>query len=93
MLISFFEKDHFDFNVTSEVMPGVERSFESFSAAAEEATLSRIFAGVHFRSDLTTGQRLGREVADFVVDNFLTPVHGRDESDEIADDHGQRLAE
>jgi hypothetical protein len=73
VLDSFFKRKRFDFNVTSEVMPGVERSFESFSAAAKEATLSRIFAGVHFRSDLTTGQRLGREVAHFVVDNFLTP--------------------
>jgi hypothetical protein len=82
VLISFFRKNHFDFTVGSEVLPGVDRSFTSFSAAAEEATLSRIFAGVHFRSDLTAGQRLGREVADFVADNFLTPVHGRDDSDE-----------
>src|SRR6201989_3442984 len=54
VLAFFFKRNAFDFNVASEVMPGVERSFESFSAAAEEATLSRIFAGVHFRSDLTT---------------------------------------
>jgi large repetitive protein len=73
VLISFSHKDHFEFNVTSEVMPGVDRSFTSFRAAAEEATLSRIFAGVHFLFDLTTGQRLGSNVADFVVDNFLTP--------------------
>jgi membrane-associated phospholipid phosphatase len=73
VLDSLFKRRKFDFKVTSEVMPGVERSFESFSVAAKEATLSRIFAGVHFRSDLTTGQRLGREVARFVVDNFLTP--------------------
>jgi hypothetical protein len=79
VLISFFRDNHFDFSVTSEVLPGVERSFDSFSAAGEEATLSRIFAGVHFRSDLTTGQRLGREVADFVVDNFLTLVHERED--------------
>jgi hypothetical protein len=78
VLISFFDRDRFDFNVTSEVLPGVERSFTSFSAASEEATLSRIFGGQHFRSDLTTGQRLGREVADFVLDNFLTPVHRKD---------------
>jgi hypothetical protein len=68
-LISFFRGNRFDFTV-SEVLAGVDRSFTSFSAAAEEATLSRIVAGVHFRSDLTTGERLGREVADFVVDNF-----------------------
>jgi membrane-associated phospholipid phosphatase len=72
VLISFFHKHHFDFDVTSEVLPGVVRSFTSFPAAAEEATLSRIFAGVHFEFDLTTGQRLGDDVADFVVDNFLT---------------------
>ena len=72
VLISFFRKDHFEFSVTSEVMPGVDRSFPSFSAAAKEATMSRIFAGVHFLFDLTSGQRLGSDVADFVVDNFLT---------------------
>jgi PAP2 superfamily len=82
VLVSFFGKNHLDFTVTSEVLPGVDRSFTSFSAAAEEATLSRIFAGVHFRSDLTAGQRLGRQVADFVVDNLLTSEHGRDDSDD-----------
>jgi membrane-associated phospholipid phosphatase len=82
VLISFFRENHFDFNVTSEVLPGVDRSFTSFSSAAEEATLSRIFAGVHFRSDLTTGQRLGRQVADFVLENFFTPVERRDGSDD-----------
>ena len=75
VLNSVLHQDHFDFTVTSEVLPGTTRSFHSFSAAAEEATLSRIFAGVHFRFDLTTGQRLGQNVADFVVDHFLTPVH------------------
>ncbi|MBV9249289.1 MAG: vanadium-dependent haloperoxidase [Acetobacteraceae bacterium] len=72
VLISFFHTDHLEFSVTSEVMPGVKRSFTSFPAAAEEATLSRIFAGVHFLFDLTTGQRLGSDIADFIVDNFLT---------------------
>jgi hypothetical protein len=82
VLISILGKNHFDFTVTSEVLPGVERSFKSFLAADEEATLSRIFAGVHFRSDLRTGQRLGRDIADFVVDNVLTPTYGRHDSDQ-----------
>jgi len=82
VLISVLEKDELHFNVTSEVMPGVERSFERLSAAAEEATLSRIFAGAHFRFDLTAGQRLGRDVADFVVDNLLTRRHRRDHRDD-----------
>ena len=72
VLTSFFREHHFELSVTSEVMPGVDRSFASFPAAAEEATLSRMFAGQHFLFDLTTGQRLGSDVADFVVDNLLT---------------------
>jgi PAP2 superfamily len=82
VLNSFFRSHRFDFTVTSEVMPGAERSFKSFSAAADEATLSRIFAGVHFRSDLTSGQQLGREVAHFVIDNFLTRLDRDDENDD-----------
>jgi hypothetical protein len=77
VLGSFFEADHFEFAVTSEVLSGVQRSFTSFSAAAEEASLSRIFAGQHFRFDLTAGRRLGRDVADFIVVNFLMD-HQRD---------------
>jgi hypothetical protein len=70
-------------NVTSEVLPGVVRSFDSFADAENEASLSRIYAGQHFRSDENAGERLGSSVADFVVDNFLTRVHGRDgEADE-----------
>lgn len=55
-------------------MPGVDRSFTSFSAAEQEATLSRIFAGVHFRSDLTTGRDLGKDVATYLLMHFLQPT-------------------
>jgi hypothetical protein len=79
VLEAVLQRDRLDFNVTSEVLPGVERSFASFSAAAEEATLSRIFAGAHFRNDLTSGHRLGRDVADFVLDHFLTRRHRQDD--------------
>jgi hypothetical protein len=81
VLRTFFGRDHFDFQVTSEVMPGTTRSFTTLSAAAEEATMSRLFAGQHFRSDLTTGNRLGRDVADFVFDHFFGPIHGEGDSD------------
>jgi PAP2 superfamily len=83
VLGAFFGSDDFSLTVSSEVLPGVERSFTSFTAAADEATVSRIFAGVHFRSDLTVGQELGRNIADFVVEHFLIP---RRHSEREADD-------
>jgi hypothetical protein len=81
ILREFFGKDRFEFAVTSEVLPSVERSFDSFSAAAREAAFSRVFAGAHFRFDLTTGQRLGRDVARFVAEHLLTPRRREDDGD------------
>jgi hypothetical protein len=72
VLQAFFGTDHVALTVTSEVLPSVERTFDSFSAAAEEASLSRIFAGVHFHFDETTGARLGRQVARFVLRQTVT---------------------
>ena len=56
----------------------MERSFSSFRAAAEEAGLSRIYAGVHFRFDHTSGQRLGRDIAEYVFDDFLVARRQRE---------------
>lgn len=59
--------DRLRFDVTSEVLPGVTRSFDRFSAAADEAGLSRTYAGVHFSLDDGSGQQLGRRVARQVL--------------------------
>jgi hypothetical protein len=53
--------------VTSEALPGVTRTFDRFQDIADEAGLSRIFAGVHTRIDHVAGQRMGRDVAGFVL--------------------------
>jgi membrane-associated phospholipid phosphatase len=60
--------DHDKIGVTSDVLPGVTRSFNSYSAAASEAGLSRIYGGVHTRIDHEAGIKLGHQVAGFVID-------------------------
>jgi hypothetical protein len=89
VLTDFFKHDRFEFTVTSEALASVERSFDSFSAAATEASLSRVFAGVHFRFDETTGERLGAQVARFVLSHRLTPRRVDDDDD---DDEGHSSA-
>jgi len=79
VLSALFGDKPFQLSVTSEVLPGVVRSFDGFAAAEKEASLSRVYAGQHFRSDENAGERLGSAVADFVVDNFLTLVGDRDD--------------
>jgi membrane-associated phospholipid phosphatase len=61
------------FDVTSESLAGTKRHFTSFSEAADEAGLSRIYAGQHFRFDHIAGKRLGRQVADSVLFTILHP--------------------
>jgi len=72
-VLRFYFGDKFDFDVTSESLQGVKRHFSRFSAAAEEAGLSRIYAGQHFRSDHLAGKGLGRQVAESVADTILLP--------------------
>jgi len=63
--------DEIDLEVTSESLPGVTRHFDSFSDAAVEAGLSRIYAGQHFRFDHEAGQHLATRVANSVLRSIL----------------------
>jgi hypothetical protein len=72
-VLEFYFGGRFNFDVTSEVLPGVARHFTSFSAAKREAGLSRIYAGQHFRFDHLAGLRLGREVSRSIEETTLRP--------------------
>jgi hypothetical protein len=74
VLTSFFGSDHIGFSAQSSALPGIERSFPSFSAAANEASVSRIYAGQHFRTDEVAGQQLGGQVSDYVLHTLLLPT-------------------
>jgi PAP2 superfamily protein len=74
VLASFFGNND-SFSVTSPALPSVTRSFTSFSDAAQEAGLSRIYAGVHTRLDHVAGLALGHDVAGFVLRHALLPTH------------------
>jgi len=66
VLAAFFG-DRDQIQVATGVLPGVVRSFGSYSDTATEAGLSRIFAGQHSRLDHVAGLDLGRDVAQFVL--------------------------
>ncbi|HET9848874.1 MAG TPA: vanadium-dependent haloperoxidase [Candidatus Dormibacteraeota bacterium] len=66
VLAAFFG-DRDQFSVNTGALPGVMRSFNSYSAAATDAGLSRIFAGQHTRLDHVAGLELGHDVAQVVI--------------------------
>ncbi len=50
------------------------RSFNSFSEAGLEASMSRVYLGIHFRYDSEEGHLLGNKIGDYANENFLTPL-------------------
>jgi hypothetical protein len=73
----FYGTDEVAFITGSDFLPGVLRSFPSFSAAANEAGMSRIYGGIHFRSASEVGLSAGRSIGDYVFERFLRPKGNR----------------
>lgn len=71
VLADFYGTDDIPFTTVSDGLPGVTRSFRSFSAAAQEAGMSRIYGGIHFWSADMHGLLCGAKLGDYVVENFL----------------------
>lgn len=65
--------DNFAFTDSTEVEFGMPpRAFPSFYAAADEAALSRLYGGIHYRRGNEAGRKNGREVGQFVFEKVKT---------------------
>jgi hypothetical protein len=63
--------DNFAYTDTSELEFGIpNRSFPSFRDAALEASWSRLYGGIHYRSDLEEGNIVGKKIGDYIVDKL-----------------------
>ena len=64
--------DNFSFEDTSDLeYIGMKRNFQSFIQAANEASISRVYGGIHYRTGVDAGAIQGREVANYVINKFL----------------------
>lgn len=77
VLAMFYGTDSIDFTIGSDALPGVDRSFDSFSAAASEAALSRLYGGIHFRSANEDGLRAGMAIGEWAMVHILQPKGNR----------------
>ena len=74
MLAAFYGTDLIAFTSSAEGFAVGDRSFSSFSQAADEAGMSRIYGGIHWQFDNTEGLSAGGALGAFVFANALTPV-------------------
>lgn len=71
VLKSFFGTDNVTFTLPSENALVADRTFTSFSAAAEEAAVSRLYGGIHYRFDNADGLEAGTNIGQYVAARFF----------------------
>jgi hypothetical protein len=90
VLADFYGTDNITFSISSDEFNGVNkngdgsarpvigpRTFTSFSAAAEENAMSRIYLGIHWSFDATNGIAQGDKIGNFDFNHILQPIkHG-----------------
>lgn len=65
--------DDFSFHDDSEMKFGLPaRDFSSFLAASEEAAVSRLYGGIHYRPAIEFGIKQGEKVGLFIAENVHT---------------------
>ncbi|MFK7812745.1 MAG: vanadium-dependent haloperoxidase [Maribacter sp.] len=70
VLTEVFGED-FSFDDDTEVAYGLPvRSFTSFEKAADEAAISRMYGGIHYRAAVEIGVKQGRDLGKFVLANL-----------------------
>lgn len=58
-------------DMTAAESLGVVRSFYSFEQAADEAAISRLYGGIHYRTAIENGRRIGHCIAERTLDRVV----------------------
>jgi hypothetical protein len=67
-VLTYFLGDHSSFTDNTEVIFELPtRDFTSFRQAAAEASISRLYGGIHYRDAIENGQEQGRRVGEFII--------------------------
>ena len=69
VILTHYLGDDFRYSDTVEERFGLKaRSFDSFEQAAEEASISRLYGGIHFMDAIVNGQAIGEQIGYWVID-------------------------
>ena len=66
--------DDTTYTVTNPSLPGVTRTFTSFSDGVAQVADARVFAGFHFRFSCDDATTMGNEIANYVMENVMRPA-------------------
>jgi hypothetical protein len=70
-VLTYLLGDNFEFTDNSEEMFELApRTFHSFIEASNEAAISRLYGGIHFRESIVNGQVDGKKIGDYVIEKI-----------------------
>jgi hypothetical protein len=78
---AFFGRDKVPFELRADVIFGVPqpvtmtRSYKRFTDVVEDTIDARVWQGIHFRTADEGGAEIGKNVARWVEEHYLEPVH------------------
>lgn len=68
VILTNYFGENFEFVDTSEIYFGLpKRSFNSFLQASQEAAISRLYGGIHYRDAIENGVEQGEKIAKFIL--------------------------
>jgi hypothetical protein len=71
VLALFYGTEDLPFTIGSDFLPGVYRSFPTCLDAAQEAAVSRLYGGIHFRSANEDGLQAGISIGEWTDIHYL----------------------
>jgi hypothetical protein len=64
--------ENFAFQDTSDLQYiGLQRHFNSFVQAADEASISRVYGGIHYQFSVDVGSEAGRKVGELIIERLM----------------------
>lgn len=74
ILQRYYHTDRMTFTIGSDELPGVTRTYTSFTQASLENGISRVYLGVHWIYDITAGLIMGYQNGDYAYEHALLPL-------------------
>jgi hypothetical protein len=76
VLQAFFGKDSVpEFSMTSPTAPGVVHRWSRVQDLIDETSNARVWAGIHYRFSTKAGEEMGRQIGEYVLQNYLLPLN------------------
>lgn len=71
-VLGYIYGNNFSFQDTSDLRYiGMQRHFNSFQEAAAEASISRVYGGIHYRTGVEAGAEQGKQVGHLIIERVL----------------------